>query len=96
MIRQLLLLVFLFLIIQADIKSDIQKLNKDLSKDFWTKDQKYRPLITWKHTQGLYSSEIHFNIVDKKNKLTTALQRQKLKITDENMFVTSFVLYGLL
>ena len=80
----------------SSLQADITQLHKDLGKSFMKKDQKFRfPFIMHK-TAGLYESDIHFNVVDKKNKLITALERRGAGLTDENMFVTNFVLMGLL
>jgi len=47
--------------------------------------------------KGIYQSRVHFNILDKRNTYLTAEVRENImKIDDVNMFVTSFVLYGLL
>jgi hypothetical protein len=46
--------------------------------------------------EGLFKSSINQNFVDKDNKALAAALRQLVQIDDENMFVTNFVLYGLL
>lgn len=83
------------------IQEKINFLNTRLIKHYWKKNQAYKfPGITngnWEHLKGLYESRVHFNIVDKKNSNLTAFMRSNFfKIDDINMFVTSFVLFGLL
>jgi hypothetical protein len=66
-------------------------------KHYWKKNQEYVFPILWEHKKGLFQSRVHFNILDKRNTDTTAFIRDDFfKIDDINMFVTSFVLYGLL
>ena len=43
----LLVLLVSFALAASDIESDIKRLHKDLSKDYWSHSQKYRPIITW-------------------------------------------------
>ncbi len=90
--------LFLILLIcnTTTIQEDILTLKTKLYSTYWSKDVPFKFMSTWSHMEGLFQSDIHFNIVDKKNKATSAFIRQKGKIDDENMFVTSFVLYGLL
>jgi hypothetical protein len=75
---------------------DITKLRTNLYASYWKEDTKYKHFGKWEHIKGLFPSDIHFNFVDKTNSERTAFMRQNMKIDDENMFVTSFVLYGLL
>lgn len=80
-----------------DIQTKITWLHDRLFKKYWKKDQQYLFPVLWEHRKGLFESKIHFNFVDKKNSDKTALIRDDIfKIDDNNMFVTSFVLYGLL
>lgn len=92
----LLLLSVLLIIASSTILDDITTLRNQLYTSYWSKNSTYKFMETWDHIEGLFESNIHFNIVDKKNKLSAATVREKFKIDDENMFVTSFVLYGLL
>jgi hypothetical protein len=89
-------LLSLILISQSTILDDIAKLRTDLYASYWKEDTRYKQFKKWDHIKGLFPSDIHFNFVDKKNSARTAYMRQKMKIDDENMFVTSFVLYGLI
>ena len=92
-----LILLSVFIVIASNtILDDITTIRNDLYRSYWSKNQTYKFLQTWDHLEGLFESNIHFNIVDKKNKLKAATVRERFKIDDENMFVTSFVLYGLL
>jgi hypothetical protein len=80
---QVLSLFLLFLLCSATtIQEDIQTLNTKLFTTYWPADVPYKFLSTWSHMEGLFQSDIHFNIVDKKNKATSALIRQKGKIDD--------------
>jgi len=92
----LLSLISLLILAQSTLLDDIAKLRTDLYASYWKTDVKYKQFETWDHIKGLFPSDIHFNFVDKKNTARSAFMRQKMKIDDENMFVTSFVLYGLL
>lgn len=84
--------------IQTDIISEtIQKLYSELNThSFWEKDQKYVFPIKWEHKKGIYESRVHFNFVDKTNSALAHFLRDDMKVDDINMFVTNFVLYGLL
>lgn len=64
------------------IQEDILTLKTKLDSTYWPEDVPYKFLSTWSHMEGLFQSDIHFNIVDKKNKATSALIRQKGKIDD--------------
>lgn len=46
--------------------------------------------------KGLYSSDVHINTAGKHNGFAASFFRNYAKIPDNNMFVTSFVLYTLL
>lgn len=100
-----LLLIFLFVAIvqsavhidPAVLESKIQWLHKRLYKNYWKKNQEYVFPVTWEHQKGLFDSSVHVNLVDRKNIDLTAYIRDKyIRIPDINMFVTSFVLYGLI
>jgi len=92
----ILLLCALLLVGYSTILDDIAKLRGDLYASYWSKNQTFQQFSTWDRLKGLFPSDIHFNFVDSKNTLKSTLLRQHMKIDDENMFVTSFVLYGLL
>lgn len=79
------------------VESKIKWLENRLMKHYWKRDQEYVFPILWEHKKGLFQSRVHFNILDKRNTDMTAFIRDDFfKIDDINMFVTSFVLYGLL
>lgn len=73
------LLIFLSF---STITDDIKLLHTKLYQTYWNSDIPYKFLQTWEHKKGLFQSDIHFNIVDKKNSLKASLQRRKLKIDD--------------
>jgi hypothetical protein len=52
--------------------------------------------LPWVYKKGLFSSSVRLNILGKKNNAYANFFRTKMFIPDNNMFVTSFVLYSLL
>ena len=68
-------LLLLHLCYPTTIQEDIQTLSTKLSNTYWSEDVPFKMLSTWSHMEGLYQSDIHFNIVDKKNKAISALIR---------------------
>ena len=81
-LKLLSVLLLLQLCHSTTIQEDIQTLNTKLSNTYWSEDVPFKMFSTWSHMEGLYQSDIHFNIVDKKNKAISALIRQKGKIDD--------------
>lgn len=79
------------------IEEKINWLYQRLMKNYWNKNQKYvYPIVKWEHQKGLFESKVHFNYLDKRNTKAAAFIRDEyFKIDDINMFVTSFILYGL-
>ena len=68
-----------------------------MNTNYWSDDQKFRLFpLRWQGTKGLYTSTVNFNTLSKRNsKLTDDLTNAHI-VQDSNMFVTNFVLYGLL
>ena len=80
-----------------DLQSYITTLSAKLQSRYWPQNQKRIFPFVWERKKGLYGSTVRMNYVDKKNGRMAELFRQQLfKIDDMNMFVTNFVLYGLL
>lgn len=93
-------IVLLFLVLglvtgEVDYQAKIDWLYKRLQSRLWTTDQPFRNPSSPQHIKGLYESHIRINFVDKKNTYYTSLLR-KNSLDDNNMFVTSFVLYSLI
>ena len=78
------------------LQTGINFLYNKLFSRYWAKDTKFNFPISEQHTKGLFESTIHFNAVDKHNGLRAEAVRKNFKLDDSNMFVTSFVLFGLL
>ena len=78
------------------IQEKIDWLANKLYKGYWEKDQNYIFGLKWQHQKGIFESKVHFNFIDHHNKGFAAFMREKQGVPDINMFVTSFVLYGLL
>ncbi len=66
-----------------------------MQKKFWIENQPYKNPKHAAHMKGLYQSQIKINFIDKKNGYFSAFMREN-SLDDNNMFVTSFVLYSLL
>lgn len=66
----------------------------ELQKEQYQKSSSFFGLI--KHTKGLYGSDVKLNMLDKKNSMFYHFMRENMNIPDNNMFVTSFVLYSLI
>ena len=92
----ILCITIIFFSANSSLDDDIKTLHTELYRNYWSENTTFKFMQTWDHLEGLFQSNIHFNFVDKKNGVRTAALRQRFKIDDENMFVTSFVLYGLL
>jgi len=90
----LLLIIVNLISAEVDNQAKIDWLYKRLQSRLWTKDQPFRNPSSPQHIKGLYQSHIHVNFVDKKNTYYASLLR-KASLDDNNMFVTSFVLYSL-
>lgn len=97
----LFLLILLFLLNYSHCLSSSQEtinyFYEQLSQEYHSRNDKYIFLIQWYHKKGIYDSKVHFNYVDKHNTIQSEILRDKVfKVDDVNMFVTSFVLFGLL
>lgn len=91
----LLVILVSFVSGEATYQAKIDWLYKRLQSRLWTKDQPFRNPSSPQHIKGLYQSHIHINFVDKKNTYYSSLLRKSF-LDDNNMFVTSFVLYSLI
>jgi len=94
-LKLLLCSLFIFVVFSTDYNAKIQWLYKRLQLRYWTEDQPFKNIKSPQHIKGLYESHIHINFVDKKNSYFTTSLR-KTSLDDNNMFVTSFVLYSLI
>ena len=82
---------------KKDIEDAIKLLEQKLKSHLSQKDKKFIFPFQWQQTKGLYESSVRFNYIDKTNSEAAELFRSKIfRVPDSNMFVTSFVLYGLL
>lgn len=91
----LLLILVSFVSAEVNYQAKIDWLYKRLQSRLWTKDQPFRNPSSPQHIKGLYQSHIHVNFVGNKNTYYSSLLR-KSSLDDNNMFVTSFVLYSLI
>ncbi|KAL4433134.1 hypothetical protein ABPG74_010829 [Tetrahymena malaccensis] len=75
----------------------IKNVQQNLQKNMFTTDQSFK-LFPYQHEtqKGIYNSEIKLNLIDQKNSYFTHLFRKKMGVVDNNMFVTNFILLGLI
>ncbi len=91
----ILFILLTIVVSSADLNTKIEWLYQRLQSRCWEKDQPFKNPKSPQHIKGLYQSHIHINFIDKKNSYFSTLMRRN-SLDDNNMFVTSFVLYSLI